>query len=71
MRNQISIFIISLCISLVVVLGHPPSNTNTFEIRYITQLQFILCSNNDLSDDNQRSVPVTNDNVEVINYKDN
>ncbi len=64
-----AVFIISLCILLVVVLGHAPSNTNTLEVRYNTQLQFILCSNSDLSDGNQLSVPVTNDNVEVSNYK--
>ncbi len=57
-----AVFIISLCILLVVVLGHAPTSYNT-------QLQFILCSNNNLSDGNRLSVPITNDNVEVSDYK--
>ncbi len=64
--NSRFIFLIFFCI-LSAALGHSSSDTNSLEINYTTQLQFILCSNNNLSDGNQLSAAaaVTNDDVEV------
>ncbi len=63
LRNGTAVFLI-FCI-LSVALGHESSSTNSLESTYNTQLQFVLCSNSDLSDGNQLSAAVTNDGVEV------
>ncbi len=63
LRNGTAVFLI-FCI-LSAALGHVSPSTGSLENTYNTQLQFVLCSNSDLSDGKQRSAAVTNDGVEV------